>query len=283
MQGSGNVYTATQKRFYVPDRDLGWRVVVRPGFAHESVPVTAWRLVLDAASGETIGREPLGFSGAALPRVGSLRQPKREGSFLLSLGVEIEGERWDLAPLLWDLLRRDARWLDARQIALIDDRAIITLRAPGGRRVEAPAAPLKAIVGTMVDLLSGPEPAQGPLRLSAWDLHRLDDLRAGLLGERRAHAIAGIGDRSGPSRIDRHGGRWLGVIFADRGGSHFDVGRHVKYEKDTPMTNLYLSVLCLSTLDEASSTPGSSLRSTAPFTTRYTGFSKPLLSVSRYR
>jgi hypothetical protein len=27
MQGSGNVYTATQKRDYVPDRDLGWRVV----------------------------------------------------------------------------------------------------------------------------------------------------------------------------------------------------------------------------------------------------------------
>lgn len=169
-------------------RLAGWRVVVRPGFAHESVPVSAWRLVLDAASGETVGREPLAFSSEALLRVGPLRQPKREGSFLLSLGVEIEGEQWDLAPLLWDLLRRDARWLDARQIALIDDRAIITLRAPGGRRVEAPAAPLKAIVGTMVDLLSGPEPAQGPLRLSAWDLHRLDDLRAGLLDTQAGRA-----------------------------------------------------------------------------------------------
>jgi hypothetical protein len=26
MQGSGNVYTAVHKRFYVPDPDLGWRV-----------------------------------------------------------------------------------------------------------------------------------------------------------------------------------------------------------------------------------------------------------------
>ncbi|MBZ0236635.1 MAG: hypothetical protein K8M05_30185, partial [Deltaproteobacteria bacterium] len=26
VQGSGNVYTATTKRFYVPDPDLGWRV-----------------------------------------------------------------------------------------------------------------------------------------------------------------------------------------------------------------------------------------------------------------
>src|SRR5690349_11836792 len=26
MQGSGNRYTATSKRFYVPDPDLGWRI-----------------------------------------------------------------------------------------------------------------------------------------------------------------------------------------------------------------------------------------------------------------
>src|SRR5258705_13798966 len=26
LQGSGNLYTAVEKRFYVPDPDLGWRV-----------------------------------------------------------------------------------------------------------------------------------------------------------------------------------------------------------------------------------------------------------------
>ncbi|HLL23264.1 MAG TPA: hypothetical protein VK427_14100, partial [Kofleriaceae bacterium] len=26
MQGSGNLYTAVEKRFYVPDPDLGWRI-----------------------------------------------------------------------------------------------------------------------------------------------------------------------------------------------------------------------------------------------------------------
>ena len=26
LQGSGNLYTATTKRFYTPDPDLGWRV-----------------------------------------------------------------------------------------------------------------------------------------------------------------------------------------------------------------------------------------------------------------
>jgi polyisoprenoid-binding protein YceI len=30
LQGSGNVYTAVEKRFYLPDRDLGWRVADGP-------------------------------------------------------------------------------------------------------------------------------------------------------------------------------------------------------------------------------------------------------------
>ena len=169
-------------------REAGWRIIVRPGFAHESVAVAAWRLVIDHQSGELLGREPVGPMGARAAGVTSLRQPVREGSFLVSLGVEIEGEVWDLAPLLWDLLRRDSRWLDAGQIARIDDRAIITLRAPGGRRVEAPAAPLKAIVGTMVDLLSEPSAPEGPLRLAAWEAHRLDSLRASLLDTQVARA-----------------------------------------------------------------------------------------------
>ena len=36
LQGSGNVYTAVHKRFYVPDPDLGWRV--QPGGDASTVP-----------------------------------------------------------------------------------------------------------------------------------------------------------------------------------------------------------------------------------------------------
>jgi len=133
----------------------GWSIVVRAGFAHQGVPVDAWRL--------------------------ALRQPAREGSWLLSLGIEVDGETLDLAPLLADLLRRDARWLDAREIAAIDDEALIPLRAPGGRRIEAPAAPLKAIVGAMVDLLTDPRRVEGPLRLSTWEAHRVEAMRQGLM------------------------------------------------------------------------------------------------------
>jgi len=46
---------------------------------------------------------------------------------------------------------------EAPALPAIDDEAVITLRAPGGRRVDAPAKPLKAIVGAMVDLLTDPQ------------------------------------------------------------------------------------------------------------------------------
>ncbi|WCM91181.1 DEAD/DEAH box helicase [Acidovorax sp. NCPPB 2350] len=165
---------------------LGWSVVVAPGFAHDSAPVQGWHFTL-APDGAPPGRRR---------PVQKLRLPEREGAWLLSLGVEIGGETLDLAPLLADLLRRDPRWLDAQALAAIDDHATIGLRAPGGRRIDAPAAPLKAIVGAMVDLLTDPALHQrqpgDPLRLGAWEARRLEALRAALdpsgrVARQRAH------------------------------------------------------------------------------------------------
>ncbi len=165
-------------------RAQGWRVVVRPGFAHESVAVQRWRLFVSPDTGEPEGKEVDGPLAARSRPVQKLSLSEREGAWLLSLGVEIDGETLDLAPMLADLLRRDARWLDARRIAAIDDIAIITLRAPGGRRIEAPAEPLKAIVGALVDLLADPSRQQRregePLRLGAWEAQRLQALQAAL-------------------------------------------------------------------------------------------------------
>ena len=136
----------------------GWRVEVAPGFAHYPVPAEGWRLSIER-----------------------LAAPRRRGSWLLSLGVEIEGESLDLAPLVADLLRRDARWLSAEGIAGIDDSALILLHAPGGRRIEARAEPLKQVVGAMVDLLMDVKVHEGPIELSDWDAARLRgfDSRAG--------------------------------------------------------------------------------------------------------
>lgn len=163
-------------------RRAGWSVIVRPGFTHLSVPVERWHLVIDPASGDTHAHVPEGIT--------ALRQPIREGSFMLSLGIEVDGERLDLAPLLADLLKRDHRWLDARQVAAIDDAAVVALRAPGGRRIEAPAGPLKAIVGAMLDLLTDPQRKEGPLRLSTWEAQRIEAMRLTLLDTQAARAGA---------------------------------------------------------------------------------------------
>ncbi|WP_411883917.1 DEAD/DEAH box helicase [Polaromonas sp. YR568] len=177
----------------------GWAVVVRPGFAHESVPVDAWRLIVSPDTGEVLGKEVAVPLRGRAPAVAALGLPAREGSWLLTLGVEVDGQILDLAPMLADLLRRDQRWLNARQVFAIDDTAVILLRAPGGKRIEAPAALLKAIVGAMLDLLTDPQRAQGegPLRLSPWDAWRLDVLdsgagRAGVQGAWQWQGDAGL-------------------------------------------------------------------------------------------
>ncbi|MDY0743659.1 DEAD/DEAH box helicase [Paucibacter sp. R3-3] len=137
----------------------GWTIVVAPGFAHRPAQAEGWHV-----------------------RIERLSAPSRQGSWLLSLGVEIEGETLDIAPMIAALLRHDRRWTSAEAIAGIEDDAIILLTAPGGRQVEAPAALLKTILGAMVDLLTDPKRPEGPIRLSDWDAARLmllDDERAG--------------------------------------------------------------------------------------------------------
>ncbi|SDO13082.1 Helicase conserved C-terminal domain-containing protein [Rhodoferax sp. OV413] len=194
----GPVWTLPQEEFFgdfwadqVPQLQAqGWSVVVKQGFAHESVPVQRWKLVVSPDTGEVLGKELDSPLAKPVRGVEKLQLPAREGAWLLSLGIEIDGQTLDLAPMLADLLRRDHRWLNAAQIAAIDDLAIVSLRAPGGRRIDAPAAPLKAIIGAMVDLLTDPLRAQnqGLLKLGAWEARRLDALRASLLDAHRVGA-----------------------------------------------------------------------------------------------
>jgi len=170
---------------------LGWQVLVLPGFAHFSVPVQRWKLLLDA---EDPGREPAepidrqAANGQALAPLRGPAGPGAQGSWRMSLGVEVDGETLDLAPLLADLIRRDRRWLQAAELARIDDEALITLRAPGGKRIDARAAPLKAIVSAMLDLLTDPRRTDGPIKLSAWEAANVQALQQSLMETMAARA-----------------------------------------------------------------------------------------------
>lgn len=174
---------------------LGWQIVVLPGFAHFSVVVQRWHFGVVGDGGAV-----LADLAPHVQPLSALRQPHQEGSWLLSLGVEVEGELLDLVPMLAELIKRDKRWLNAQELAEIADDAVITLRAPGGKRVETPAAPLKGIVGAMVDLLTDPRRKEGPLQLSSWQAQQLqalvadDDLsaRAGLKGQWQVQGDAGL-------------------------------------------------------------------------------------------
>jgi hypothetical protein len=74
----------------------GWAVVVRPGFAHESVPVDAWRLIVSPDTGEVLGKEVAAPLRGRAPAVAALGLPAREGSWLLTLGRG--GRRPDSGP-----------------------------------------------------------------------------------------------------------------------------------------------------------------------------------------
>ncbi len=138
----------------------GWQVELLPGFAHEPLPVSGWHLNLSVEA-----------TSGVVPRLGA---PRQRGSWLLSLGLEVQGERLDLAPLVANLLRRDKRWLDALALEAIEDDDVIFLRAPGGRRFHTPAAPLKQLMRHLLSLVTPRQlDAKEPLRLSEWQAQQL--------------------------------------------------------------------------------------------------------------
>ncbi|WP_240933367.1 DEAD/DEAH box helicase [Diaphorobacter sp. HDW4B] len=166
-------------------RREGWDIHMRPGFAHESVAVQRWHIRLGNDSGDIESLQVAGDFAAKPEPVQALQLARREGAWLLSLGIEIDGMTLDLVPMLANLLARDSRWLSVEHIDSVDDLAMIQLRAVGGKRIDVPAAPLKAILRTMVDLIADPARKQlrdgEPIALPHWDMRRIEALRTALI------------------------------------------------------------------------------------------------------
>ena len=125
----------------------GWEVLIPKDFRHHVLEVQAWEAEF---------------------RDGG------NGWLEFDLGVVLEGQRLPLAPLLHDLFKRDPRWLDAARLEQLSDTEAITLHTPNGTRFIAPAARIKPLARTLIDLFDArPE---GALRVSRLDAPRLAEL-----------------------------------------------------------------------------------------------------------
>jgi superfamily II DNA or RNA helicase len=133
-------------------RAAGWEVDIPSGFRHHRILVSDWDMEVEEGVG---------------------------GWFDLDLGIEVGGERLQLAPLLSALFERDPRWLDADRLRAIPDQEPITLETDDGVLLAIPAERLKLLVLTLIDLFDSPS-ADGRLRVS-----RLDALRLVSLEDRR--------------------------------------------------------------------------------------------------
>jgi superfamily II DNA or RNA helicase len=125
-------------------RAAGWRIEYDPLFRHHVAEAAAWFADL---------------------------QENEAGWFELSLGIEVEGRRVDLTPLLHELFRRDGRWLDPRAMERIADDEPVSLHDADGSRILVPAGRLKPVAATLVDLFDGP--GGGPRALSGMDAPRI--------------------------------------------------------------------------------------------------------------
>jgi superfamily II DNA or RNA helicase len=131
-------------------RDAGWQIQVEASFRHLVLEAEDW----DAELSEDVG-----------------------GWFNLNMGVMVQGQRLPLAPLLYDLFKGDARWLDAAKVKAMTDKSPVILTTPSGARLRVPAGRIKPLALTLIDLFDK-HPGDGELRLSKLDAPRLANMAA---------------------------------------------------------------------------------------------------------
>ncbi len=127
-------------------REAGWQVECPPDFRHRVLYVDSW----DAEITES-----------------------ENGWFDLSLGIEVDGRKLELAPLLSTLFHSDPRWLDKPVLEQIPDAEKVLLIAPDASRIQVEAGRIKPLARTMIDLFDGVPSGQEKLRVSAFDTERV--------------------------------------------------------------------------------------------------------------
>ncbi|AZF20332.1 DEAD/DEAH box helicase [Pseudomonas sp. R3-52-08] len=134
-------------------REAGWDVVIQPGFYYDVDAVDHWYADIEEASGHEW--------------------------FNLELGVEVNGERHSLLPIMLDLMRNQPELLDVAYMAERDDdeRVLVSLGARTHTKVALPYGRIKPLMATLGELYLR-APQGDALRLSAPDAARLSHLDA---------------------------------------------------------------------------------------------------------
>ena len=96
-----------------------------------------------------------------------------EGWFDLALDIQVDERTLPLAPLLYQLLQRDPRWLGGRMDSIGDEEKVL-LSASDNTHLAFRAARLKPVIALLADLFTRRD---APLRLSAQDRGRLQALQ----------------------------------------------------------------------------------------------------------
>ncbi|HEU0200908.1 MAG TPA: DEAD/DEAH box helicase, partial [Burkholderiaceae bacterium] len=149
-------------------RKSGWQISMAPDFAWQPVAIDAFELETQTVDNEW---------------------------FTLELGLEIEGRRYSLYPMLATLLADETLTASVMKAAP-DSAESVPVRIDGQRYVRFPLARLRTIVTSLLELSDrAPEEARTPLRLSRLDAARLVDLADGGFQWRSGGALRELADK----------------------------------------------------------------------------------------
>ena len=132
-------------------REAGWEVSIQPGFYYHVQTIDQWYAEIDESPGHEW--------------------------FDLELGIEVDGQRHGLLPIILNLLRRQPKLLDAAYLAerADDERVLVNLGTREKTKVALPYARIKPLMATLSGLYLR-EPEGNALRLTAPDAALLSHL-----------------------------------------------------------------------------------------------------------
>ncbi|NEV60774.1 SNF2-related protein [Thiorhodococcus minor] len=130
----------------------GWRIQIDESFRFRLAETGDWELDIDPSEG---------------------------GRWLdVGLGIEVDGTRIDLLPVLVRMIQAQAGRFSAQNLAAMDEEAELPLRLDDGRLLMMPAQRLRPILATLVELYDPERPlsANGRVRLSHLQSAQLAEL-----------------------------------------------------------------------------------------------------------